>query len=253
MGHCSGTRGPSASPTFDALVADIDGCPAEYSSEKDDYQGGEQVTLTVSEDPERKLVYECKAYPYVGYCNQHGPFAPGEQYASMAWTLVGACTGTLAPTTSPTPYGGTCLYDRCRTVETTEACEVNLDDPNNANCPKASCACTTTSVTNEDETVTVTETCTGCERTFDEEQCVETPVDNWAQFTEPEDLYQAGDVVRVGTTKYYCVDGNAVNCNSPSHQPEDASGLWLYYGIWVADGECPAAGGGAERRLRGRK
>ncbi len=67
--------------------------------------------MRVGGSSSNKVVYQCREFPYSGYCNQKG-FAPGEQYDNMAWTLVGPCDGTVAPTSSPTGYTGTCTYTK---------------------------------------------------------------------------------------------------------------------------------------------
>jgi hypothetical protein len=113
VGVCAGTIGPTASPTFASGTVIIAGCPAEYDSlASRNYKAGDQVAMA-------KVVYQCREFPYSGYCNQKG-FAPGEQYDYMAWTLLGPCDGTLAPTSAPTTYSGSapCTYVKVTTATT---------------------------------------------------------------------------------------------------------------------------------------
>merc|ERR1712029_560623 len=121
-GSCDGSMGPTASPAFDRLGFIGSGCPGEYSASRTDYEAGDQVAVTVSSSPERKVLYQCREYPNAGFCNQSG-YAPGvSSYDYMAWSLLGACTGTLSPTSTPTAYSGTCVYEKCETTEDTEQC-----------------------------------------------------------------------------------------------------------------------------------
>ncbi len=114
-GVCAGTIGPTMSPTLAAGTVVITGCPAGYnSSANSNYKAGDQVSRS-------KVVYQCREFPYSGYCNQKA-FAPGEQYDYMAWTLLGPCDGTtLAPTSAPTIYSGSspCTYVKIVTTTPT--------------------------------------------------------------------------------------------------------------------------------------
>jgi hypothetical protein len=97
VGECAGTIGPSTSPTFPPGTLIINGCPAEYNSASNsnkNYKASDQVARA-------NVVYECREFPYSGYCNQEG-FAPGDQYGYMAWNRLGPCDGTKSPTISPT-------------------------------------------------------------------------------------------------------------------------------------------------------
>jgi hypothetical protein len=115
VGVCTGTIGPTMSPTLAAGTVVIAGCPAGYnSSANSNYKAGDQVSRS-------KVVYQCREFPYSGYCNQKA-FAPGEQYDYMAWTLLGPCDGTtLAPTSAPTVYSGSspCTYAKIVTTTPT--------------------------------------------------------------------------------------------------------------------------------------
>ena len=73
-----------------------DGCPEEYDSSTD-YDAGDSVFVR-SQDG-RSVMYECKKFPYNGYCNTYKPGTPN---SSMGWAYKGGCTGTFAPTSSPT-------------------------------------------------------------------------------------------------------------------------------------------------------
>ncbi|KAL7523373.1 hypothetical protein ACHAXR_000149, partial [Thalassiosira sp. AJA248-18] len=93
-GQCIGSMGPTSAPSFDSLTVDATGCPQEWSASSTDYEANDKVSLAVSTSPERKILYKCREWPNTGYCNQGSGFKPGTQYGSMAWTLLGACTGT---------------------------------------------------------------------------------------------------------------------------------------------------------------
>ena len=119
VGECTGTIGPTSSPTFDPLTIVIAGCPDEYNlAASKNYVAGEKVSVAVVGSSSYKNVYVCREFPYSGYCSQSG-FAPGEQYDYMAWTLLGPCDGTLAPTSAPTAYSGECTYTKMVTTSPT--------------------------------------------------------------------------------------------------------------------------------------
>ena len=106
LGGCDGTGSPTMAPVFVSLTEIGDGCPSAWSASKTDYEGGDAVSLTVSDTPERTVVYKCKSGPSSGYCNQGNGYIPGTEHGTMAWELVGHCDGTISPTLSPTPYQG---------------------------------------------------------------------------------------------------------------------------------------------------
>merc|ERR1719160_900176 len=76
----------------------------------------------------RRIVYQCRGHPYEGYCSQEA-FQPGTIYDDIPWTVIGACDNTMAPTQSPSVYGGVCDYTKCTTLSTPCQCG-NLDCPN---------------------------------------------------------------------------------------------------------------------------
>ena len=110
VGGCVGTITPTSSPTYDASSV-IAGCPVAYTATSSTYQAGDKVSRTVSTTPLRKQVYQCRDWPGSVYCNQK-TFAPGTEFDYMAWTVLGPCEGTLAPTAAPTSYGGLCTYEK---------------------------------------------------------------------------------------------------------------------------------------------
>ena len=119
VGECTGTIGPTSSPTFDPLTIVIAGCPDEYNlAASKNYVAGDKVSVAVVGSSSYKNVYVCREFPYSGYCSQSG-FAPGEQYDYLAWTLLGPCDGTLAPTSAPTAYSGECTYTKMDTTSPT--------------------------------------------------------------------------------------------------------------------------------------
>ncbi|EJK69004.1 hypothetical protein THAOC_09783 [Thalassiosira oceanica] len=95
---------PTSSPSFDALDVQEEGCPEVWQSSTS-YYGGDLVSLVTSDVPMRRIVYQCRQYPYEGYCNQEA-LQPGTAYEHFAWTVIGACNKTIAPTQAPNAYGG---------------------------------------------------------------------------------------------------------------------------------------------------
>ena len=92
LGYCSGTLAPTTHPNFGDLT-NQGGCPSAYSASST-YGAGDKVSVS-------QIVYKCKAWPYSGFCNSGGVYAPGGDYSDMGWTVLGYCSGTLAPTTHP--------------------------------------------------------------------------------------------------------------------------------------------------------
>jgi len=99
LGRCAGTISPTDSPVFVSL-ADAGGCPKEYENSGDDYEEGDRV----SKDG---YVYTCKGWPNSAHCSQAG-YEPGndiptaeDPYWKQAWSVTGFCSGTIAPTSSP--------------------------------------------------------------------------------------------------------------------------------------------------------
>ena len=83
---CStGTIAPTATPAFSSL-ANVGGCPLDYTSNKG-YEAGDRVSM--EGNGIEKVVYECKAFPNNGYCNQYEP----GHWSKLGWTLVGYCEG----------------------------------------------------------------------------------------------------------------------------------------------------------------
>jgi len=97
--YISPTTSPtSAAPTF--AVWSGTGCPREFdSSLLTPYELGDVVTYDTN-DGQGSLVYECISN-VIGRCYQGG-YTPGEPFVNEAWSVLGTCTGTLTPTTSPT-------------------------------------------------------------------------------------------------------------------------------------------------------
>lgn len=95
-GYCSGSMGPTSSPSFNALTT-VGACPDEWSSSAE-YEEGDMVSVSVSTTPIRKVAYKCKAWPYSGHCAQFSPAAYG---GDLGWALAGSCDGSVGPTSSP--------------------------------------------------------------------------------------------------------------------------------------------------------
>jgi hypothetical protein len=79
-----------------------DGCPETYDVATR-YVTGDLATANSSNNP----VYECKS----AYCNASPDFAPGSAFSDLGWVLEGYCVGTMAPTSSPIAWSGTCQYN----------------------------------------------------------------------------------------------------------------------------------------------
>ena len=103
IGYCEGTIAPSSSPNFSSLDEMGDGCPKTYNV-RTIYETGDQVSLFISNDPVRAIIYECKTWPNGAYCNAGPRYSPGSDNADMGWTLKGYCDGTIAPTAAPIVY-----------------------------------------------------------------------------------------------------------------------------------------------------
>ena len=99
VGYCSGSVGPTSSPSIDAANS-VGVCPEEWESGDNlKYEEGDMVSATVSDVPLRKIAFKCKAWPYSGHCGQHAPTE--ELGGSLGWTIAGSCDGSIGPTSSP--------------------------------------------------------------------------------------------------------------------------------------------------------
>jgi len=202
-GSCDGSAGPTASPTFDELEV-LDGCPAEYSASTTDYEAGDQVSVIISTTPKRTLMYECRTWPNTGYCNQVG-FSPAvTKFDYMGWELLGACSGTIAPTVSPTLYTGTCEYEKC-----------NLDTYED-DCDEETAGCV-------DGKISVRR----CEPSMED-------VEPWSSSA----TYETGDVVRLGLDRFKCREHPNVGwCGNSAYKPTSSdSDIWTQ--AWTRDGAC---------------
>ena len=215
VGYCSGSIGPTSSPTFDELVVDTNGCPQEWSASNTDYKAGELVSYVLSLNPERTLVYECKKWPYTGFCNQGSGFEPTTQYGDMAWKIIGPCSGTLAPTDAPTPYSGTCEYVKGVVTQEIHSCTNG----------QTGCKCNSSSPP-------------VCTREVDVTTPTPTPVDNGWQSGKD---YEDGDVIRIGLDRYKCREWpNYLWCRQSAYNPETTpKATWSQ--AWRADGVCPSS------------
>ena len=100
IGTCVGTLAPTtASPSVTPVYTVGGACPAAYAAGAT-YSAGSKVTTVTAGG---KNVYQCKAFPYSGYCGQAG-YEPNGTYGSMGWTLLGVCdpVATDSPTAAPT-------------------------------------------------------------------------------------------------------------------------------------------------------
>lgn len=210
-GSCDGSIGPTASPNFDSIsfISNPSGCPALFSR-SNTHEAGDRVAVSVSTLPVRSVVYECRAFPNVGYCNGQGAsLDPGATFGYLGWTLVGACDGTLAPTGAPTAYGGTCTFNRCAP----ENCIAGA--PSNGIAGSTACSCGVGDTQSSSCTARV---------------CTPTDVDPYSTST----TYAVGDVSRRGRQQFRCrVPGW---CNQPAYQPLLVPGLWSQ--AWTMGGMC---------------
>eukprot|EP00571_Detonula_confervacea_P006562 CAMPEP_0172330918 /NCGR_PEP_ID=MMETSP1058-20130122/61653_1 /TAXON_ID=83371 /ORGANISM="Detonula confervacea, Strain CCMP 353" /LENGTH=658 /DNA_ID=CAMNT_0013048155 /DNA_START=126 /DNA_END=2102 /DNA_ORIENTATION=- len=213
-GSCTGTTGPTSSPSFDSLgfISNPSGCPPEFSTGSSDYEAGDLVSTTVSLSPLRKVVYECRAWPNVGYCNQvGGSMDPGKTYGYLGWTLRGACEGTLAPTPAPQVYAGACTYIACTTAS---SCTPGAAAANTISGSTA-CSCGTG--------VTASSSCK-------QQTCVNTQINTYSSSA----TYVVGSISRRGTQKYVC--RVAGWCNNSGYAPETTQ-YWTQ--AWSKSDTCP--------------
>ena len=104
VGFCDGSSAPTSSPIFNALAEIEDGCPSEFSITVE-YKAGDKVSVLVDAASNQALVFQCKEYPYSSYCNVRlEEFAPYSENSDFGWELLGFCSGTTSPTTSPVSY-----------------------------------------------------------------------------------------------------------------------------------------------------
>ena len=108
---------PTTSPVFGALS------DAPFDSSIT-YRAGEKVEVN-------SLVYQCHSWPKSAHCSQAG-FEPARDHSNAAWTVLGYCEGTIAPTISPNfssleEVGGGCpkSYDSSTAYEAGN--QVSLD------------------------------------------------------------------------------------------------------------------------------
>eukprot|EP00970_Alexandrium_tamarense_P001277 scaffold131_cov206-Alexandrium_tamarense.AAC.17 len=91
LGGCEGTIAPTGSPTWD-LPSGL-GCPEPFDEDAS-YEEGDKVEL-------QGVVLQCKSWPNSAWCGRTG-YEPLGPNSDSAWTKLGTCTGTMAPTGSPT-------------------------------------------------------------------------------------------------------------------------------------------------------
>jgi len=202
------TFAPTGAPVFVSLAEVAGGCPEDYAPGGDGYEAGDRVAYAASDESSGKVVYECRPYPASMWCGQ-AVFAPGEQHADMAWTVLGHCKGTIAPTLAPVPYAGKCKYTMV--TETLKDCACgDAGCPNPGGLPDGG-ACSKTVTVKVKETVGV---------------------------YDASATYVAGEVVRVGLNRYKCKPWPYVLwCNNEAYKPVPGTGgPWTE--AWVPDGVC---------------
>ena len=102
VGGCTGTITPTAAPVFKSSDWEKDGCPEEYEPNNASYEAGDYVSVPKNAENTRGIVYQCKSGNTSPWCQQEN-YAPYTEMGSAAWKRVGVCTGTISPTTAPTP------------------------------------------------------------------------------------------------------------------------------------------------------
>ena len=95
LGECTGTAAmpvPTNKPTYAKWTGS--GCPTSWVAGRS-YEGGDLAEVDGN-------VYKCSTAPFVNYWCGNVSFKPGDStYWQEAWTLLGSCIGTLAPSKSP--------------------------------------------------------------------------------------------------------------------------------------------------------
>mmetsp|Transcript_33191 Transcript_33191/g.75125 ORF Transcript_33191/g.75125 Transcript_33191/m.75125 type:complete len:591 (+) Transcript_33191:109-1881(+) len=95
--ECSGAVTPTPPPTPAVWSSADSGCPGAFVAGTD-YAAAEKVSLAGTA---YTAVYECAAAPNNQFCGKAG-YEPGTgQYWAVVWTLLGSCSGTISPTSSP--------------------------------------------------------------------------------------------------------------------------------------------------------
>jgi hypothetical protein len=92
LGSCDGTIAPTASPSWGIGAWDGAGCPEEYDGNQE-YEAGDRIAVN-------GVALQCKAWPNSAFCGRTG-YEPLGPNSDSAWTILGTCTGTIAPTSSP--------------------------------------------------------------------------------------------------------------------------------------------------------
>lgn len=259
-GYCEGTMVVTTSPT---TASGGGGCPTEWSAgDINKYKEGQRVSVTKTTTPLVKMVYQCKAWPYSGYCGQFSPLnAAG---GMLGWDLIGGCSGTITPTGSPTHNPATTVIDGCpneysSTVTTYKAGDqVSLNKmvyqcrewPNEGWCkqkeylpggPYSDMAWTVVGPCDGTMTPTVAPSAfTGACKYIKVVTTTPTPTPvvydilTWSSGT----LYEAGDRVRIGAKTYVCKPWPFYFwCRMSAYQPKlTSSGLWTE--AWETGGSC---------------
>ena len=91
LGSCDSTIAPTTSLVYVSLT-DAGGCPDEFVSGTT-YEEGDKVALN-------NIVYKCRSWPNSAWCSMNG-YEPDRVNSGDAWTWLGFCTGTIAPTAAP--------------------------------------------------------------------------------------------------------------------------------------------------------
>ncbi|EJK77924.1 hypothetical protein THAOC_00210, partial [Thalassiosira oceanica] len=229
-----GRRCPAPWVEMDWSPAHLPDNTYEYSRYASYYEPGEQSgghnmlvspSLLTFKTPFRRsgvgrhlqsdVVYQCRRFPDYRHCGQAGyqppksPATPGAW--KDAWAPQGICdpnNSTMAPTQSPSVYGGSCDYMKCTSVSTDCQCD-SSDCPNPHGLP------------------------VGCTKTV--QSCESETVEPYSSTR----IYDYGDVVRVGLDRYVCLGYPfGLWCNNPSYQPGLMDGIWS--DAWRRDGVCPS-------------
>jgi len=159
-----------------------------------------------------------------GHCSQ---FSPSEHGGSLGWKKVGYCSGSQAPTTSPTDYSGTCTYEKC--VDGTASPSTSPSSSPSKGPTGSPSASPSKAPTGSPSGSPITAPLT--RRNL--EVCTTEDVLNYSSSTD----YKEGDVVRIGTTRFKCRGWpNGLWCNKSAYAPSLKPGIWS--DAWSEDGNC---------------
>ena len=171
-----------------------------------------------------------------GHCSQ---FSPTEHGGSLGWKKVGYCSGSQAPTASPTDYSGTCTYEKCvggtASPSTSPSSSPSKGPTGSPSASPSKAPSRAPSASPESAPLSrrklQAETIPRLSRNL--EVCTTEDVLNYSSSTD----YEEGDVVRIGTKRFKCRGWpNGLWCKESAYAPSLKPGIWS--DAWVEDGNC---------------